>query len=103
MRGSGMQLPPGRMTYEIKDVQEALYTSSPNIQYSREASSVHSGNEWEVSIMFSKQACPPCPCCWNGVQLNCIHNYLVHVLVFDGEGFDVLGLFMLLVKASSPC
>lgn len=39
MRGSGMQLPPGRMTYEIKDVQEALYTSSPNIQYSREASS----------------------------------------------------------------
>lgn len=27
---------------------------------------------------------------------------MVHVLVFDGEGFDVLDLYMLLVKASSP-
>jgi len=27
---------------------------------------------------------------------------MLHVLVFDGEGFDVLDLHMLLVKASSP-
>jgi hypothetical protein len=52
--------------------------------------------------MFSRQACPPCPCCCNGVQLNCILNCMVHVLVFDGEGFDALDLYMLLVKASSP-
>jgi len=27
---------------------------------------------------------------------------MVHVLVFDAEGFDILDLYMLLVTASSP-
>jgi hypothetical protein len=54
-------------------------------------------------MMFPRQVCPPSPCCWNGVQLNFILNYIVHVLVFGGESFGVLELdVMLLVKAYSP-